>query len=181
MAILTVGEFREHVESTLGNDAIQRLLDAAEAAIVAFAGAPGSAIEVIDGGYRRIVLSRPASAITTVVERYGSTDTTLAADDYRLRGGGYVLERILYGTNPRSTWRQLVTVTYTPVDDADLRVAVQLALVRLLINQNPGVTQEQIGAWLEQRTQSSVWNFGTEWDTILGQLAPEPMIGVVGG
>lgn len=181
MAILTVDELREHVETTLGDDALQRLLDAAEDAIVAYAGAPGSAVEIVDGGYRKLVLSRPASAISTIVERRNSVNTTLTAGDFRLRGGGYVLDRLNDGTNRRSTWDELVTVTYTPVDDSDLRAVVQIALCRLLLNQNPGRTQEQIGAWLESFQASKDWNFRDEWAAVLSQLAPEPMLGVVGG
>jgi hypothetical protein len=61
MTLLTVDQFREHVETSLVDDAIQRLLDDAEAEIIRYAGDLGSITELIDGGSSRLVLSRRAA------------------------------------------------------------------------------------------------------------------------
>src|SRR4051812_3591782 len=100
MTLLTVDQFREHVETSLVDDAIQRLLDDAEAEIIRYAGALGSRTELVDGGSGRLVLTRPVGSITSVTETFGTTDTILAADDYRQRNV-YVLERLYTGTNGR--------------------------------------------------------------------------------
>lgn len=154
MTLLTVAEFEEHVTTTLGDAAIQRLLDDAEDTINAFAGAVGSAVELVSGGSTRITTSRPVSAVTSIVERDGwSSPITLAADDWELVNR-FQLVRLRYGTNSYSSWRGPVRITYTPVDDTDTRKIVQLELVRLAITTNPGLASETVGAWTQ--TYSSI-------------------------
>ena len=58
--ILTTDEFRAFVETDLDDASLQILLDAAESAIVAYAGPPGSATRRVDGGVGRMPLARPA-------------------------------------------------------------------------------------------------------------------------
>jgi hypothetical protein len=154
MTLLTVDEFREHVTTSLGGDAIQRLLDDAEAQIDAFAGAVGSAVDLVTGGGSRIVTTRPIASVTTVVERDGgSSPVSLATDDWELFGT-FLLLRSRHGTNDASYWRGPVRVTYTPVDDTDTRKIVQLELVRLEMTTNPGLASETVGAWTQ--TYSSI-------------------------
>ena len=155
MALLTVDEFREHVTTSLGDDAIQRLLDDAEAQIVAFAGEVGTATELVFGGTDRIVTSRPIASVTTVVERDGgSSPVTLATDDWE-QLSRFVLLRSRFGTNNHRTWRGPVRVTYTPVDDTDTRKIVQLELIRLELSTNPGLASETVGAWTQTYAQGS--------------------------
>lgn len=180
MAILTVDQFREHVSSGLGDDAIQRLLDAAEAEIVRYAGAPGSVTEVSDGGGRYITLGRPAASVTSITETVPGSATTLAVDDYFLYPSGLILERVTGGTNSRHAWHGRVAVTYTAADDSDIRIGVQLDLVNLAINYNPGATMEQIGAWTEQFAQAADAN-RAEFDSVLARLDIGPSMVVVGG
>lgn len=149
MTLLTIAEFKEHVTTTLGDDAIQRLLDDAEAQIVAFAGPTGDVTELVDGGWGRIVLSRRASAITSITELLWTTNYVLATNDWRQRGP-YVLERLRTGTTPRLAWAPIVTIVYTPADDTDSRKIVQLELVKLEIAYSPGLASQTIGAWTEQ-------------------------------
>jgi hypothetical protein len=177
--ILTVDELREHVSSELGDDALQRLLDDAEAAILAYAGAAGDVTELIDGGFARLALSRPAVSITSITERQGTTDTTLATDDYRIRAQGYVLERLTGGTNSRSTWRDLVTVVYEAADDTAIRQIVQVELVKLAITFDPYLASKTIGAWTE--TYATADKSIEEWrGEILARLSFEPGLMVVG-
>src|SRR5688572_3893817 len=132
MTILTVAELREHVPTTLVDDAVQRLLDAAEAEIVRVAGAPGATTELLAGGGRFLTLSKPAASFTSVTETRFSDVTVLAADDYLVHPGGYLLERQTGGTHSRHTWFGQVAVIYTPVDDADIRIGVQIDLMNLV-------------------------------------------------
>jgi hypothetical protein len=178
--ILTVAAYREHATSTLGDDAIQRLLDASEADIVRRAGAADAAVEVADGRGRFITLSRQAASITSITETdRGGTITTLAADDYLLYPSGTVIERLSSGTNYRSHWYSRVTVTYVPMDDEAIRVGVQLDLINLAQNYQPGLTSTTIGSWTEQYAQAARSN-RDEFESILARLDIGPSMVVVG-
>jgi len=181
MAILTVEEFRAFVTTTLSDAAIQILLDAAEELIVGFAGDDATATELIDGGHRRLALQRRASSITSITETpWNSTVvTTLAASDYRLRAEGYVIERLSTGTNPRSYWSGLVTVTFDPDGTDALRKAVQLDLVKLDINLDTNLRSHTIGDFSETfANDSSPDSLRAD---ILARLSGDPFMMVVGG
>lgn len=128
--ILTVNELRQHIASGLGDDALQRLLEAAEIDITAKFGAVGSLTEYSNGGYELLVLGRRPGSVSSVVELADTTSSlTLAADDYRVEG--FLLRRLDTGTNPRDCWHGRVKVVHTPADTEVDRVRVQLALVKL--------------------------------------------------
>ena len=155
--MLTVTELREHVTSSLSDDELQRLLDAAYESIDAYVGVEGSITELVTG-QRYVVLARPADTITSVVEDYGaSSPTTLAADDYIVHPGGYILERITGGTNSRSGWYRRVFVTYVPTDTQAIRDVVAIGLIDLDISVSPGMTMEQVGAWTRQFGQTKTY------------------------
>ena len=182
MTILTVEDFREHVTSDLPDDAIQRLLDAAEAAINRYAGDPGDAVEVFDGGRRFYTLDRPADFILSITETAhaspSTTEVTLEIDDFYLYPSGLVVERLTTGTNYPYRRARMV-ITYAPKDDEAIRVGVQLDLVSLALNSNPGATMERIGDWMEQQAQSAQSNQETYW-SILSRLDVGPTMLVVG-
>jgi hypothetical protein len=175
--VLTVDEFREHVSTSLGDDAVQRLLDAAEAEIVRYAGEPSSVSEIVDGRGRYLVLSRPADAITSIVETWWDTDTTLIADDYLVRSP-YVLERLRTGTSPHRDWWGRVTVTYLPADDEAIRIGVLLDLMQLVLNYNPGAASERIGAW-EETFRTTLEANKAEKSEILSRLDIGPSLVIV--
>jgi hypothetical protein len=176
MAILTVDEVREHVVTQLGDDALQRLLDAAEYLIVERAGPAGARTEVLAGGYRLISVSRPidtAQAIA-ITERspYGDdTVTTLQANDFLIHSGGMLIERLTTGDHARSRWYGRPVMAYTPLNDAALRAEVQIDLVKAALSYNPGLTMQQIGSWSEQYAANSVWNNASEREAILDRLS----------
>lgn len=179
MTLLTADEFRAYVETELSDAALLGMLSAAEAEIDMAAGPVGSTVALFSGGGTLLVLGRAASAFTSVIETWGSTVTTLAADDYLVHPGGYVLERLNTGTNPRSRWWGRITVTYTPVDDANLRKDVQRELVSLAINVPAGLSLKTIGSWTEQYRQAAEGN-EKERDAILARLSPGPSLAIVG-
>lgn len=178
MAILTVDQFREHVTTALGDDAIKRLLDAAEADIVRYAGDGGAVTDYVDGQGRFATTHKPIGTIASVSEIYGDTTLVLAVNDYLVRSA-CVLERLTTGDHSRHCWRGRVAIAYTPQDDADIRVGVQLDLVNLALAFQPGVTLETVGAWTQQYTQAVASN-KTEHDAILSRLDVGPELAVVG-
>lgn len=145
--MLDVDGLRLHVTTELGDTALGLLLDAAYEAIDAHAGTggsedyPASITELITPGPGdRLMLSRPASSVTSV--REGTTD--LESDDYELIGG-QMLVRLDDGTNPQSRWRGRVEVVYPALPDENERDRVAIALVKLELDFSPGVVSERLG------------------------------------
>lgn len=133
MAIVTVLELRDHVQTDLTDGAVQRLLDDADSEIIRRLGTAASQVDLLPGGQKIIYAMRKASSITSIVEREAETDTTLAAGDYTLLGDGYRIERLVTGPNPFDVWRGLVTVTYATVSDLASRVRLEIDLVKLAV------------------------------------------------
>ena len=146
MALLTLAQIREHIESDLDNDPLQRLLDETEAEIVRLYGEHATQIDYLDGGEKYLFPSRVVSTVTTLVETEGGTDTSLVATDYSLVYNGRGLLRLNSGTNPRSYWGDSIKLTYVPVSDLDQRERVQVDLVKLETQYN-AVTAEKAGNW----------------------------------
>jgi len=161
MSTLSLGEARAHIETDLNDDALQLLIDDAEAEITEQVGALASQVDIFtneessmqffyaretDGLY--VFLARKASSISSIVEKVrwgaGYLTQTLAADDYLLRENNRVIERLASGTNPRTMWGNVVTVTYVPQDDTIRRKAVTIDIVKLEIAYN-GVQSERVG------------------------------------
>lgn len=175
MTLLTTDEFRAFQATELDDASLQIFLDAAELAIEQRYGVTGSPVtETVDGGQTYIFLRRRASSITSVLETWGDTDTTLAADDYQLRGDGVSVKRLGTGTNAATWWGAPVAVTYAAADDEAERKRIQVALVKLDLNIAPGASSEQIGSWMEQHQESSVWNYATQREAILDSLYASP-------
>lgn len=146
MALLTVAQARAHVETDLTDEALQRLVDDAELEIIEYAGEADEQVDETRNAQLStcLLLSRKAVEVIAVVEEIGGDETTLAADDYRLRNGGHEIERLGDGTNPRTTWGETVTVSYVPADRAARRVRVMIDLVKLAVRYS-GAKSESIG------------------------------------
>lgn len=187
MTLLTVAELREHVTSAHPDAALQRLLDASEAAIVERVGAAGPITEHVlswssGAGYapwgltmglRRITVSRPIGTIASVteylsVEAVGDPGVVLDATDYR--ADGYVLTRLQDGTHSRWYWGQSVAVVYTPADETADRERVQIALVRLDLNAEPGLAQQITEGFAERFSGAGLLNYSEERADLLASL-----------
>ena len=153
MTLLTTDQLLDHISTDLGTDALQLLLDAAENDINEILGpvspvssndATGTVNELVRVHGDLILLSRPAESIVQVIEG----TTTLDPTDYELRSNGRFLQRLHDSTsvNPAWRWHHLVDVTYV-FDDLATRKRVQIALVKLDLNHQPGASQETIGTW----------------------------------
>lgn len=132
MALLTVDEVRDHVETSIVDDALERLIDNADQEIIDRLGALASQTEVLEGeGLEFLHLHRRASSITSAVERILETNYTLASTDYLLLNDGYRIQR-LQGTNfPAVLWNGKVTIVYVPADETVARKKLLVDLVRL--------------------------------------------------
>jgi hypothetical protein len=180
---LTIAAFEEHVTTTLGDNAIERLLDDAEAAIIAYAGPSIDEYVVTDMTERfrprgpSILLSRRATDIVEVTEYAHRADpTTLAADDYALSSSGLMLRRLRDGTNPATAWHPDVDVTYSPYSDTATREVTQLELCRLEIAFNPGLASQTVGAWAEAYTANGR-SYAEQRDDILARLrSADPVV-----
>lgn len=134
MTILTAAELREHIETDLGDDAVNRLAGGAEAIIVGAVGAVASHVDYLDGGDRELFTTRAVATITTIKERDYPDDAqvALSANDYLSRGKFRII-RLREGDNPRLWWAPMVEVTYVPDINADLLATVQINLVKLAV------------------------------------------------
>lgn len=175
MTLLDPTDYRGlHPDSTLDDASLQLLLDAAEDEIDRYAGPVGSVEELFYNGGRLLVLSRQAASITSIEETSLSSnidyDPALDATDYIIWPQGTTIERVPGGTTSRHTFRGRTRVTYTPVDDTNIRKVVQSDLVALMESFRPGTTSETVGAWSRQLAANSVWNNSMERDAILSRL-----------
>ena len=171
---LTVDQFKEHVSTTLGDEAIQRLLDAALESVEAVAGTyddDGTMSEVLTprGIGPLLLLARRADSVTSVVEGL----TTLASDDYELSPSGFVLRRLDTGTYPSTYWTAEVRVNYLPHTDLSVRDMAQLELARLEIAFTPALVSQTIGSWSETYQQGA--SYTDQRAQILATLNPTPV------
>lgn len=147
--LLTVDEARLLVTTTLGDDALRMLLDAAEEAIDDAAGPLGSddgVATVVERYAPRgslIVLTARAQSVTSIVEG----TTTLEAAQYALAATGSSIRRLDEGI-PVS-WVGDVVVTYVPRTNIASRQSAQAQLAQLFVSARPGVSSQTIGPWSE--------------------------------
>src|SRR3990172_6191048 len=118
MSTLTVAQARQHIETDLVDDALQRLIDDAEAEIASRLGSNAAQTEVLEAGEPYLWLARKAASITSIVERF-------------LHADGYRLERLHDGTNPALWFRGIVTIVYATVATAAQRLRLTIDLVKL--------------------------------------------------
>lgn len=138
----TPDEVREHIETDVLDEPLQRLIDAEWTAVVKTFGPETVPVDDLRGGSERAWLSRQASSITSVVETDSSgTETTLESDDYQLENDGRSLRRLTTGTNPADLWQSRIRVTYASNDDYFMTV-VELVRLRL---QYKALSSERIG------------------------------------
>ncbi len=164
MTILTVSQLQEHIETDLGDDAIQRLADATEEMIIREEGETSAVTETRNewgfpwGRNRTIYTARAISSITSIKERTHPDDdqTTLSTDDYRQEGTRRLI-RLQEGTNPRQLWAPHVELIYTPESDSNIRILVQIDLVKLAIMYS--------GALKETEGDFSFWHHDTAMET----------------
>jgi hypothetical protein len=142
---LSADQFRLLAPTSLTDEALLILLDAAAQEIVRAAGPSGEITERLSSHGDALMLSRPCLSVTEIIEG----DVTLDPDDYELSSTRQMLWRLTDGPNPRRWWGHRVRVTYLPVDDLAERQRAQAELVKLSIAFNPTLASQTIGTWSE--------------------------------
>ena len=151
MTLLTVAELREHVETSLPDTALERLLAGCELAIAQWAGPlsfdeDGHVVEVVDvaraPGRALLRLRQAPAAVSSVVDINHGVETELDPADYRVE------ERYLRRLGA-ALWGEWTRVTHTPVDDSAIRRTVLVQLVQLELNVQPGMASQGAGPWSE--------------------------------
>jgi len=178
--LLTVEDLRKHITTSLDDEALQRMLDANEAAINLVAGPLGVSVTEIHYpvGYESIILTNRRYQTTTspdtpiIVEGYGTPDArTLASDDFRVSGSA--IRRLYFGTNPSSYfYAGPVAITGTPEDDTAIREMALVALCRLDVEFKPGIRAITVGKRRTeyQSAQDSGGDYLTQRNAILDGL-----------
>lgn len=143
MSTPTIEDIRDAFESDIPDVRIQGLIDAETEEVTSRFGP--ELTETYEGypSGSFISLPTPAALISSVVEIEGTTETTLAANDYRIRSSGWRLERLSSGTNQSDCWARRVLVTYVKTDSAR-RWRVIIDLVKLAL-QYDALTHESTG------------------------------------
>jgi hypothetical protein len=179
--LVDVATLRTHVETDLLDPAVQRLLDDADAAIVARYG-PNTGNITVDlqgapfgeawpglGIDRLLFPNRAVTAVVSITEyrvREDPTGVLLDATDYRLLYGGMAIERLTTGPNGRSTWGERVVITYTPDAQTARRILLEIDLVRLAV-QYTALRAESIGDWRGEHP-----DYEAERERMLRRLRP---------
>lgn len=161
MSLISPAVYKEHDPgATLGDDALQRLIDANEAYMVRILGPhtrEGSpAVDLFDGGLQTILPRQAVGSVVQVRERPYSdaTWTVLASDDYLVLDDGLTLRRVETGTNPSTRWAYLTEVTYVPMSNLAERIAALLDMVGTDVGTGVatpgGLVRRTMGSWTEE-------------------------------
>ena len=141
--LLTVTEVREHVETGLPDDALERVVDSEDAYMRAQVGIHDPAGDMTytdDNPGRRISLPRPASAITSVTrDSWYGFSYEIPARNYRLQDEGRAVWIYDYWTSERY---DQMTIVFTPLPENAERTKALIELIRLAI-QDTGLSMER--------------------------------------
>ncbi len=131
MTILSATQLREHIETDLGDTALDRLAAAAESLIEAVIGPVSARTDDLKGGVKRIYTTAAVTTITSIKERDFADDdqVTLSANDWR-KEAGFRFIRLNNGDNARELWAEEVEIIYAPEVDTGMIQGVQITLVK---------------------------------------------------
>lgn len=99
----------------------------------------------------RLVRALDPAQDVTIVERdpgdsgLAEAETTLAAGDYSILHGGRTLQRLTGGSNGRSYWAPLVTITYSPIGEQAARDEAVIKVMQLDLSYRGGLKSERAG------------------------------------
>jgi hypothetical protein len=181
MSLITPAVYKEHDPGTaLGDDALQRIIDANEAYMVRVLG-PHSrvgspAVEIHNGGHAAVYPGQILGTVVSVEERYGGDPTwyLLAASDYEVLNDGRMVRRLTTGTSARSTWGPYVRLTYVPADNLSERVAALLEMVGMDVTagvSSGGLQSRTMGSWSETYGQGETGREAAK-AKVLARLSP---------
>ena len=140
--LMTLEAIRKNVETSLADEALQVLIDEADAQIIKrFGPHTGDIEEVFEARHRArhgrvyedrntsayIHLRRIAESVASVIE---DGETLTVDEDYEVVSSGRAIVRV----KNRNVWKRPVTVMYTPQDDTYIRRGVLVDLVKLAVD-----------------------------------------------
>ena len=185
---ITHDDLKEHVETDLDDDALDRLITDAQASIDDRIGPEGAQTIVLGnvGGDRYLFLPRPISSsadIASITERWGAVERALASDEWRWLGGRQLERLIGSGSTAGTLWGWWeggsippinagysdvsVVIAFTPKPDARRdRVVIDLCRLALVYN---GLSDERAG---EYQTRSRE-DYQAEREKVLSELMPK--------
>lgn len=146
MADLTVAELRQHVESDLGDPALQRLLSDAYSVVRERAGSTDPVTSRYVGNGDSVIWlgGRVAAVPLTSVTENGTV--LVEGTSYRVLYEGRGIERIDPVTLRARAWGADVTVVYNRADDDARRKRVVIDLCKLAL-QFDGTQSNSVGDW----------------------------------
>lgn len=142
--MMTVEALRQHIETGMPDEALQRILDSETAAIERVTGISSAGSMQVRGGTLSFMLTVYGATVTGIVEidRYGAVET-LNGTDYRVLNGGMTFERSQLGDHPASCWADYLTITYALATSPEAVVTL-IALCKLAIRYS-GLRTETVG------------------------------------
>lgn len=161
MSVLTVAVFREHFETDVSDDAIQRVIDAIESELsIATGGAIPDPMTLNIGGpvtinllgsrMRRIFVPYKIASVASIYQTYfdNGWDADYELVDpryYRVENNGYSILMLGY-----YHWQAFIRVTYSPVSLAEYAPQVLLATIDLVKYelQYNGLSEEHVGDFM---------------------------------
>lgn len=138
MSLLTPAEIQAMgIGLALTTAELQAVIDREEAELVRLFGANYDGMAVSEdavGGGPSLYLKRRIGTVSSIAEYFylGDTATALTATDYYIWASEGRITRL----PERTAWGRLVTVTYVPQDDSDLRRMVLIELIRITTEQS---------------------------------------------
>lgn len=132
MSLVSSETAKKQINTPLGDDDLQEIIDRIESEITARIGAPwtdnftpSTVVKTLRGEGPSLFLPTGIYLVTSIVE----DGATLDAEEYRVWGNGGVLERLPVESN----WGRVCVVTYKPMDDRFKRIPVVIDLLRLTL------------------------------------------------
>jgi hypothetical protein len=155
VSLVTVAALRLKVKTGLSDANLQTIIDNEEAALVAKFGAHGDGVTPVTELAQRVgpsvYLGRRAVSVTTVATYPGATPATLATTSYYTWPSQGRIQLYPSGLlTDTDVSNELITVTYVPADDREVRKQVITELVRLALEQTAMKSESIAGEYSYQ-------------------------------
>ena len=175
--LITTDEIREHVESGLGDSALERIVDGCDAEIIRYAGPHFDATQNLTRsiklryGDKNAWLPSKASSIVSVNEqavgKLSDDSVSVDATEYELANNGW-------SAHKPNGWRaSTVIVEYVPVNNNSQRVLALIDLVQLQ-TKFTGIQSESVNGY-----RSTQVNYEKEHGRILKRLVQSQRLGPI--
>lgn len=148
-SLVTAADAKKQINTSLGDNDLQAIIDRIESQITARIGAPwtndttpSQVVKTLRGEGVSLFLPTGIYEVVSIDE----DDVDLTADDYRVWGNGGVIERLPINSN----WGMVCTVTYKPMDNRFKRIPVIIDLLRLTLERTAMKSENIAGEYSYQ-------------------------------